>query len=103
MQTIYNVDLGFDDLKIKADLANAAAPILRQSHDLWVGTGYQTADAGHNIVRAAVMIIGNFDDQYWIASDTELGESEDGERLFDGLDQDDFIERMIVSIEECAA
>ena len=101
--TIYTVDLGFDKLKLKADLANAAAPILRRSHDLWIGTGYQTADAGHNIVRAAVMIIGNFDDQYWIASDTELGESEDGERLFDGLDQDDFIERMIVSIEECAA
>ena len=101
--TIYTVDLGFDELKIKADLANAAAPILYQSHDLWVGTGYQTADAGHDITRAAVLIIGTFDDQYWIAPDTKLEKSEDGEWLFDGLDQDDYIERLIVSIEETPA
>jgi hypothetical protein len=98
--TIYTVDLGFDEVKIKADLANAAAPILRQSHDFWIGTGYQTADARHDITRAAVLIIGTFDDQYWIAPDTKLEKSEDGDWLFDGLDQDNYIERLIVSIEE---
>jgi hypothetical protein len=99
MNTVYTVDLGFDEIKIKADLTNAAAPILRQSHDMWIRTGYQTADAGHNIVRAAVMVIGDFDDQYWVASDTKLEKNEDGEWLYDGLEQDEFIEKMIVSIE----
>ena len=97
--TIYTINLGHGELNIKTDLANPKAMIYYQETDQWIYTGYR-AGQFNTIREIAVRVISVFDDAFWLATDASLEKNDDGELLIDGLDQDDYIERMIVSIEK---
>lgn len=51
------------DLTIRADLAQASAPIQYRGDEEWVSTPYQTADARHSETRALDLV------ETWLESD----------------------------------
>lgn len=84
----YTVQLTFDRLTMTADMAQASWPIG------WIDddgeqhtTQYQTADARHDLERAAVLLVSTFGRDWWCGPDD------------DPKDDDEYIRDLIVDIE----
>lgn len=84
--TIYTVQI-FETFRFRADLAQASAPIEYEGADgEWVTTQYQTADACHDVGRAARLALSACGRDYFAAPGDERDDDEILDELLDGVD-----------------
>lgn len=93
MATEYTINLGFDRLRIQADLSQASAQIrYLGADDEWHSTPYQTADASHRVRDAARLVVRYLGREYYLDPTVTL----------DRADEDTYVDGLIRSIEESA-
>jgi hypothetical protein len=99
--TTYKCKTTFDTLHFEGGFAEASSPIYAEAESgHWVCTPFQVADAGHDPKEAALMIIKWFGPDYWLNPEAEEGEDENGELTYDGMTEEEYIEDLILDVEE---
>lgn len=102
--TNYTVTTTFGSFRFAADLAQASANIYslpdRDAEDGDEGgpTPYQTADARHDEMRAAILCLKSFGHEYWLSPMVERDWDDDGQ-TYDGMTEDAYLRSLIASVE----
>lgn len=93
----YTVTLTFDTFQFRADLVEASANIQSVDEDGEVTPSpYQTADARHRECDAAKLLLRYYGGDYWLNPDHEV---DDDAGTIDGVSEDEYLDRLIVSVE----
>lgn len=96
----YVCETTFGSFEFEADFAQAADNIVLIHDDGEPETTHwQVADARHYPEEAAVLLLGDFGREYWLSPDAVETENKDGETLYDGMTEDEYIRDLIVSVE----
>ena len=75
--TIYTINLGFDQLRVRADLNQASAPIEVFGDEDFVPTQFQTADARHRVSEMARLAVRAMGPDYWLDPSSDYPDDED--------------------------
>jgi len=89
-----------DTITFTGDFSQASSPISIVDEDgNEHATQWQVADFCHDPERCAVQLVADGGCDYWLSPDAEITEDEDGEELFDGMTEDDYIASLIKSVD----
>lgn len=101
----YRAKTTFGFFRFQANLSEASAPIIalgsRDDYDdeADFGTPFQTADARHDEMRAALLLLDYFGSDYWLDPTIKVTKTDDGEMTYGGMPRSDYIRSLLVSVE----
>lgn len=98
---VYEVKLTFHSFRFSLDLVEPSATIYMVDDDgLTSPTQWQTVHIGPKTPYAAAMLLIVTDTEYWIDPASEVTEDDNGELLYDGMTDEEYVESQIISVQK---